>query len=419
MSRAFSLRVLRGNASPSSYDLREGVPLDPMSVGQRGALRVADPGAADVIGYLFFDGAQLHLQSHDGGNPVLANGRPVPTTWTPFPAPLSVAFGPVELRFEEVGATEPRVPAPAARPFAPGAFASPVDDESTRFAPAAQPSAGAVRPAAGARVAPVDDEENGPETRFPGQPSPPGQGPTRAMPAIPSGSAPFVQPGPGASGAYVPQGPNAFVPPGFSAPGLPPPPAGAPVLGAPPGASGTNTVPPPNGAAPAPASKGAFHDFMNQGSPLRRFLFVALPGVIIIMLLRQHRFQREQAENKLLAERKAALAASASASASAAAAASGAPKAPVVGVILGAQILTPPPPPLPSADPKEKKKKDEGDAYATPAASAKTLDRQAVDAMMDGKLPEALKIYRTLAAQKPNDPTYSSAVKVLEEKGIK
>jgi outer membrane protein assembly factor BamD (BamD/ComL family) len=91
----------------------------------------------------------------------------------------------------------------------------------------------------------------------------------------------------------------------------------------------------------------------------------------------------------------------------------------VIGVILGAQILTPPPPPAPSADPKDKKKKDDGEQYATPATSAKTLDRQAVDAMMDGKLPEALKIYRQLAAQKPKDPTYSSAVKVLEDKGIK
>ncbi len=418
MSRAFSLRVLRGNASPSSYDLREGVPLDPMSVGQRGALRIADPGVADVVGYLFFDGGQLHLQSHDVGQPVLANGRPVATTWTPFPAPVSVVFGSIELRFEEVGAndaTEPRVPQPvAARPFVPGAFASPADDESTRFAPAAQPSAGAVRPAAGARVPPPsdDDDENGPATRFPGQPASPEIGPTRALPAIPSGSAPFVQPGPGASGAYVRQGPQAFVPPGY-------PPAGAPPVGAQAGASGTNTVPPPNMAAAPVPSKGAFHDFMNQGSPLRRFLFVALPGVIIIMLLRQHRFQREQAENKLIAEQKAALAASASALASASAAASGAPKAPVIGVILGAQILTPPPPPAPSADPKDKKKKDDGEQYATPATSAKTLDRQAVDAMMDGKLPEALKIYRQLAAQKPKDPTYSSAVKVLEEKGIK
>jgi hypothetical protein len=389
-----------------------------MSVGQRGALRIADPGVADVVGYLFFDGGQLHVQSHDGANPVRANGRPVPTTWTPFPAPATVAFGPIELRFEEVGAndaTEPRVPQPAAaRPFVPGAFASPVDDESTRFAPAAQPSAGAVRPAAGARVPPPsdDEDENGPATRFPGQPGAPGQGPTRAMPAIPSGSAPFVQPGPGASGAYVPQGPHAFVPAGY------PPPAAQPVPAAQPGVTGTNTVPPPNmPAAPAP-SKGAFHDFMNQGSPLRRFLFVALPGVVIILLLRQHRLQREQAQSKLIAEQRA-LAASASALASASAAASGAPKAPVIGVILGAQILTPPPPPAPSADPKDKKKKDDGEQYATPAASAKTLDRQAVDAMMDGKLPEALKIYRQLAAQKPKDPTYSSAVKVLEEKGIK
>lgn len=99
------LQVLSGTATPPTLALQSGVELAPQSLGRVGMWFIDGEGVLDVHGYLYWDGAQLYVQSHDPQRPMLAGGAPVPLDWTPVAAPVVLSLGQVQISFSAVGPT--------------------------------------------------------------------------------------------------------------------------------------------------------------------------------------------------------------------------------------------------------------------------------------------------------------------------
>lgn len=107
------LELRRGDGAPTRKTLAVGARVEPFSVGRNGAWAIDASGVAEVHGYLFWDGRALHAQSADAGDPMRANGQPIPTTWTPLTSPSTIAFGEARIGFGE--STAPvSTPRPAA-----------------------------------------------------------------------------------------------------------------------------------------------------------------------------------------------------------------------------------------------------------------------------------------------------------------
>lgn len=60
-------------------------------------------GVLDVHGYLYWDGEQLFVQSHDPRQPIFSGGVPVPLDWTPVASPVVLQLGHVQISFSAVG----------------------------------------------------------------------------------------------------------------------------------------------------------------------------------------------------------------------------------------------------------------------------------------------------------------------------
>ena len=148
------LEVEAGRAQPATIGLSPGEAVGPLSIGRMGGWRIAANGVAAEHGWIYFDGANLYLQSVDPSAPMYVDGQPVPTTWTPVHAPCTITLGAAKLSFiaaaEEIERTADKFPAPAAqsiaepprpptpastgRPFAPGELARRPDaEDSTRM----------------------------------------------------------------------------------------------------------------------------------------------------------------------------------------------------------------------------------------------------------------------------------------------
>ena len=128
-----------------------GTEVAPMSVGRKGVWRIDHPGAKrDVVGFVYFDGEVLFVQSAEGADAVEIAGARIGSDWTPVEKACDVEFGGIVVRFEPPAVPEaeehtnfyvPPVPAPPAKRApvpAPkpdfGLDAAP-DSESTRIRP--------------------------------------------------------------------------------------------------------------------------------------------------------------------------------------------------------------------------------------------------------------------------------------------
>jgi len=186
------IEIETGIGEPAFIPLVRGKELAPISIGRKGMWTVDSARVLDVHAFVYFDGEQLFMQSADQTTPLKADGRPVPSTWTPLSAPCRLELGSATLVFrsmlEGAEALAPLPPPPgpddvprpkparrslapaptvttsvppqhdyddggdtpaiSARPFAPGAFTSHApEDESTRLNPMQAPISS--RPAAG------------------------------------------------------------------------------------------------------------------------------------------------------------------------------------------------------------------------------------------------------------------------------
>ncbi|MCA9587809.1 MAG: hypothetical protein KC657_20945 [Myxococcales bacterium] len=226
------IEIEAGIGEPAFIPLCMGQELQPISVGKKGMWRIESPKVLDVHAFVYFDGSALFLQSADESSAAVVDGALVGKAWTELHAPCSIDIGAARLRFRSlIAQAQPAPPPPAPmqpapmppppihqqhavgapapppappsrgrneRPFAPGAFSSGAEDESTRVAPLETSRAGAlpkppreqgsVRPAAGRP--PEEDVLTRPEA------AQTGSGPM-AMQAPPAmGSGPGVPSGP-------------------------------------------------------------------------------------------------------------------------------------------------------------------------------------------------------------------------------
>ncbi len=120
------LQVLSGTATPPTLALQSGVELAPQSLGRAGMWFVDGEGVLDVHGYVYWDGVELYVQSHDPQNPIFADGAPVPLDWTPVAAPTVLFLGGVQISFSRVG------PVLSDAPTQMGHSSSPVNQERFR-----------------------------------------------------------------------------------------------------------------------------------------------------------------------------------------------------------------------------------------------------------------------------------------------
>lgn len=186
------IEIETGIGEPAFIPLTLGQELQPISVGKKGMWRIESPSVRDVHAFVYFDGSSLFLQSADEAAAAMVDGFRIGKAWTELHAPCKIDIGGARLRYRSLlpdndsgmtvvkgappvqgqpgggpprpaagapsapprpaaGAppppgqgSNPSNPAPSApasfpkadRPFKPGEFSSPADDESTRFAPA-------------------------------------------------------------------------------------------------------------------------------------------------------------------------------------------------------------------------------------------------------------------------------------------
>jgi len=430
MADTYVIELKAGKGEPASLELRPGVELAPLSVGTGGAWQISASGVRAVHLYLYFDGQTLFLQSPDGQDPPLNDGRPIPASWTPARAPCTISFGQAQLAFHAGGdaafvddertvaqplpdkfrnaaapAPPPRgAPNAPARPFKPGAFAAGADDESTRLQPLEDfgsgppsdstrieplhaiggPAVGAVRPAAGTPW-------------------------NRAAPAPPPAPPPPAAGG-GFHGRQFPPPPPAAQEPPTSAPG----PAGPP--------SGLLNVPPPS--VRKPDAPETFQQKVQRewaaASPLRRALFATLPVAVLLALWLVF------AGGEPPPPRTAAVTPSATTTAT--------PPVPTPTIPPAAQdnpaawppVVPPLPPPPPPVPPGPRTNTPQpvpsssaaaaGGAGDAGAVNSDRRQRQAGDAVATHQYDVAIRLYDELAAEHPQNPAFHEAARILRGK---
>ena len=396
---------------------------------------VEGPGVLDVHAFMYFDGRALFLQSADPSSPAKMNGRPIGTNWQQVEIPCTIEIGRARLVYrilDEADLLEEdegdktiaapinvtaATPAPPAGGFKPGAFSNrhQPDDESTRFAPIQRepeptlisplevqkpqvPQAPLMkpRPAAGAPAAGTSPQAWAPGG-YDGPPSATAVGPAPAPPP-PTGyqdmgnvqiaMPPPPQPQMPAGGGYGAYG----APPGM--PGMP----GQPPAGQMPGMQETGRLQPPAELTGLAKAKAEW-----QAMPLiRKVIFASTPvaAICAYVLLTE--------EEPPPPRRRPVPSASASSTAG---------TAPSVTVATTA-IPTATTPPTGTAIPTDTGTVPTGTATPTGTGTKKptgavSLERQAADALRQGKRDHAAQLYDQLAAQHPENPAYKEAARIL------
>ncbi len=422
-----------------------------MSVGTQGTWRVEAPGVHPVHLYIYFDGQTLFLQSPDVPDPPTVDGRPLPASWTPAAPQCTVSFGRATLVFEPVddlGEVEDVDPTHAqplgednqyenvptkrgtlesarrdmpARPFKPGAFVAPADDEATRLQPLEEVRPGeidgeatriepleALSGLAPSAVAPVRPAAGIPWSR-PAPVVPPPVSPAGSRPLPPTTAFPLVAPTPMPAVQRPPPPSGGFVPPGqLQFPQGPTSAGQAEFSGVP---SGLLNVPPPSIRKPDAAETlgEKIKREWNAAPPLRRVLFAALPvGVGLAFWLI---FTGDPPPPPRPAP-----------SAPGASASSRQPPPtvtppPVAQVptawppIEPAPVVPRPPLPPPSATPGATVAA--GDAAV---ANSDRRERQAADFVATHAYDQAIRIYDQLALERPQNPAFREAARILRTK---
>jgi hypothetical protein len=442
MADTHLIEVRAGRAEPPSLELRPGVELAPLSVGTGGAWQVNAPGVRPVHLYIYFDGQTLFLQSAEPADPPQMDGRPLPGSWTPATPRCTITFGQARLAFrpadpagsedEQPTVAQPlpeeRRPEPAppravapkpapvtsampARPFKPGAFAATDDGESTRLQPVEMEDYGGPPSSDSTRIEPL-----GAATDRGG-----------AMAAVrPAAGAPWNRPspiGPTVPLAAVAPPAGGFQPSRPFAP-QPLPPTPMPTSPADPTAaaqrahdgppSGLLNVPPPS--VRKPDAPEAFPAMLKRewesAPPLRKALIGAMPIAVLMALWLVVAGGAPPPPPKPTPV---------------ATTAPTTPPPPTAVVPTQAPTVWPPPmepvpvPPVPpphpavvpSASASAAANSATGDAGA---ANVDRRERQAADLVATHNYDQAIRIYDQLAAERPQNPAFHEAARILRGK---
>jgi hypothetical protein len=420
------LQVVEGRAWESSRSFTTGTPAGPLGLGTGGDWVVDGQGVAAVHAYLYFDGNELFAATAQGSISTL-NGSPLTTAWTTITAPADLQFASVRVRALLQGAVEEE--APAAIEDAATAFfqaKGPDHDEEpempTRIGPAAsmglpptvkKPQAGPPPVAAGVpqvpaagRRPPVAEDATSflpIEQMRKGLEGPDASG---AFPAAGGPDAGGPRPAAGAPAVVIQ--PDATAPPGQLGP---PPTFGSTMPGGPP-QPGQPMQPGAPGGPPA-AKAGLWSSASGPKKAIYVLLPIALAGAAYTTLFDEPPPRTTKAGTSGSAKPKAS--AAGSASGGPAASGSGGPAAPaaVGSSLLPMGVL------LPAAPRSSASAGAAGKPPKPGAKPEKTVERQAVDAVIAGNYPEALRLYEQLLKENPDVAAYQEAVKILRSKTAK
>ncbi len=451
------LELVSGSSDNTVVRFRPGEPMDPLSLGRLGFWRIVGRGVADVHAFVYFDGEGVFVASADPGQPAYANRSPLGREWTEIVPPTELRFGDAVLAL--------RGPAPSQLAAASSAYGASAggnwqasaemdfddvvtstsksrqrlqkpqidiaedDEEPTRVAPDdVQPAPRKRRRKPKIRIPtaeeatllrPLDEaglgrRESAPQAQAQPQPQPWAQ----AMPAPPPGvqaqppANMHLAPPPGVAGyagpvpvAPLPAQPIAPpVAPGFLPPGVAPQPGWTPAAAPPTPSSAqetqlVNIKKPLVPRALAPYVAKALEAWKGSSIPQKAILCLLPLAFAAVFFV----FNDEDSAKPAAVKPKP--------SASALAVAS----APTLDTTGSVPAATAPPPaetstaPAPVATPSKP---------SSPAgkAPAKTIERQAADAVIAGSYAEAVGLYEQLAAQHPDQPVYRESIRILRAK---
>jgi hypothetical protein len=119
------IEIETGIGEPAFIPLTLGQELQPISVGKKGMWRIESPRVLDVHAFMYFDGAALFVQSADEGASASVDGHPVGKAWTELHAPCHIEIGGARLRYRSLRGDAPprsRRPPPPDRPVELGLY---------------------------------------------------------------------------------------------------------------------------------------------------------------------------------------------------------------------------------------------------------------------------------------------------------
>jgi hypothetical protein len=434
-----NIELLSGRSDRRSLSLRTGEPIEPVSMGANAFWRIVADGISDVHAFVYFDGEAIFIASGDASNPAVAAGAVVGPEWTEMLPPCEIRLGhavlavrpegaydvrehPAEMDFDDRDFSTARVDGHVLeaehRRRKPNVGFNLRDDEPTRMAEPANPTPPIAQrrsrrkpkikvPSAeeSTRYRPIEEDIPGGLQALAAQ--------VRQQPVAPPAA--HVQPAPAPQAGYLQQAPSGFVPPGVGAPQAWNGPQPAPV--APMGSFGQGVMAPQaapvlarsevtsanSAVKPSPLQKVV--DLWKAASIPQKAILCLLPvafGAVLVMF---------GDEEPAAPKKKPRPQTSAVVSASAAPAASSA--VPVVA--------TAAPPPPETAQPKPAAPSAPGADKGPQPTSGKgapprTVNRQAVDAVIAGSHVDAIKFYEQLAAEHPESPVYKEAARILRAK---
>jgi hypothetical protein len=408
------IEIETGIGEPAFIPLTLGQELQPISVGKKGMWRIESPRVLDVHAFMYFDGAALFVQSADEGASASVDGHPVGKAWTELHAPCHIEIGAARLRYRSLrGDAEPRsrkpAPPPSVRPAGVGLYAprAPGDGSAETNVLPSSPSPHAAPPA--------DDQWGAYDHAQPAAPTP--ASPMYAAPMT-SRLAPMQTP-------FEPD-------PQTPAYQMMPPPSQHPAT-IPPGVvpGGYTMHPGPSYGPPPPPSEPGWVTKYKELSVPKRILLVLAPFCLIA-----------SAYVLMFDDPPGRAAPSTNATAASSAcpqgfvpytipAASGVITCVPVGTpmppVSVAQPVASPPPPIVTAPSVVAMQPSVASAPAPPTpasfdagkivdAGAKTLERQAVDAVAINDYARAAAIYDVLHTQNPGNRVYAEAARILRMK---
>jgi hypothetical protein len=463
------ISLLSGQSDRPILTFTPGTPANPVSVGGAAAAQwsVLAEGVSPIHLYIVFDGRSVHVAAAAPTAQVLLAGAPVGVNWARAPVPCELRFGgacvimryaarqayPVEEQTVHDGGALWHAAQQAVRDAIGRAQQGPPPEnaERTIAMPGAMPGVSGTgseppRPAAGSPapfastlplltaqevMAKAQSSFPPPPNAAPLSPIPPGDDPPTMRAPFGPGQVPRVS-APNEATAIAPQplvprqggSPFAFptagpLPPGASgAFGSSPPPANTPArvpLSPADPARAMNTAP---GERAEPAKAPGY---WQSASMVKKITLVLMPfalGLSYFMLVPEPPAPPAKVVPGAGASAKRAAQARDSGAAEARAAGAagsvtegGAPIAEVTADAGGANEVPDQPSaavvsPVPDNAPK----------MAPLPRGARTPERQALDAVAAGSFDEASKLYTTLAASHPDDPSYKEAARILREK---
>lgn len=136
------LEIETGIGEPAVVPLTSGQELEPLSVGTQGMWRVESAGVLTIHAFFYFDGTALYVQSAEERSPAYVDGQAVAASWTQLHAPCKISVGSATLRFRSVAAAGDDDDAATAAMDRPPVSPS-VSELETERLPAPRPAAGA------------------------------------------------------------------------------------------------------------------------------------------------------------------------------------------------------------------------------------------------------------------------------------